>query len=734
MPAVLLFDSCEFHARTLVSGFAVLPIECAGATVRRVPLTNMKSSHPLPFLLALSLSLLGLFVGAPTSQTQSAKSRLPPVNQYVPNELLVKFRPGVKAEERLRSLDGEKLAEFRELGWHRVRVAGNLAQAIARYQNAAGVEAVQPNFIYRTQATTNDPHFGELYGLNRIQAPTAWDQTTGTRNVVVAVIDLGVDYNHQDLNANMWRNPGETGTDAMGGNKSSNGVDDDTNGYVDDVYGIDTINHDTNPSDDGGHGTHVAGTIGAVGNNAIGVVGVNWMVSIMAIKSHAADGNGTSASVIEAYQYAALMKRRGINVRVTNSSWGGAPEAASYDQALKDAIDNAGNADILNICSAGNSNNNNDANPFYPASYDSPSIIAVAASDQSDNPAGFTSYGSTSVDIAAPGVGILSTYNGSYAYLSGTSMSAPHVAGAAALLCASNPYLNRTQLKSLLMTNSDPLPATWVGKPTVSGGRLNVLRALQNIPTTNQIDNTEFFVTQQYSDFLGRGPDPGGLSYWSNEINSCGNNVTCVNARRVRVSGAFFAEPEFQETGSFVYRVYKGGLGRRPSYSEFNADRSQVVYGSNLDATKQAFTLVFVQRAEFLQKYAAHMTAETFVDALIANILQASNVNLGNQRMELIDRYNAGTDLNQRRAFALRVAIENSLFTTAEYNPTFVLMQYFGYLRREPDQGGYEFWLDVINNRLPNDYPSMICGFITSAEYQLRFAPVVSRTNADCAP
>ena len=687
-----------------------------------------------PLLLTfLSILFLGSLFIPPKSQSKS--NTLPTVATYVPDELLVKFRKEAKADERLKQLGGQKLKDYGELRWQRIRISGmSLGKALERYRSVPEVEAVQPNFIYRTQVTTNDPRLNELYGLTKIQAPNTWDRTTGSQSVVVAVLDLGIDYNHEDLNANMWRNPGETGVDGVGANKATNMVDDDANGYVDDVFGIDTINDDTNPMDDGGHGTHVAGTIGAVGNNAKGVVGVNWTVSLMAIKSHGFDGNGTSASVVEAYQYAAMMRRRGVNVRVTNSSWGGAPEAASYDQALKDAIDDAGNADILNVCAAGNSNNNNDASPFYPASYDSPSIVSVAASDQNDDPAAFSSYGATSVDIAAPGVAILSTFpvaSGSYAVLGGTSMATPHVSGAAALLFAFNPLLNRSTMKSLLLTNTDPLPPSWGTKPIVSG-RLNVLRALQNIPTTNQIDNSDFFVRQQYTDFLARDPDPGGLAFWTNEINSCGSNSACVSARRVRVSGAFFGEPEFQETGSFIYRVFKGGLGRRPTFVEFNADRSQVMPGSNLENLKQAYTLSFVQRAAFVQKYEANTTAESFVDALIASIQQASNVNLSSQRSVLINRYNAGTDLNQRRAFALREAIEHTLFKTAEYNPTFVLMQYFGYLRREPDQGGYDFWLDVINNRIPNNYTSMICGFVTSAEYQLRFAPVVSRTNADC--
>src|SRR6266545_3469616 len=164
-----------------------------------------------------------------------------------------------------------------------------------------------------------------------------------------------------------------------------------------------------------------------------------------------------------------MMRWRGIDVRVTNSSWGGAPEAPAYDQALKDAIDAAGSAGILNVCAAGNGNNYNDSKPFYPASYDSPSILAVAASDQNDNRASFSSYGAMTVDLAAPGVAILSTYRGSYSFLNGTSMATPHVAGAAALLCSYNRYLSMSQLKSSLLNSADALPQ-WAGL-TVTGGR-----------------------------------------------------------------------------------------------------------------------------------------------------------------------------------------------------------------------------------------------------------------------
>src|SRR4030095_517765 len=508
----------------------------------------------------------------------------------------------------------------------------NVTEGLALFRSSEDVLAVQPNFVYRIQVVPNDPRFPELYAMRNtgqiggtpgsdIRAEQAWNTTTGSRNVVVAVNDLGVDYNHEDLSANMWRNPGETGLTAGGVDRSTNNIDDDGNGYVDDVYGIDTINHDSDPMDDGGHGTHVAGTIGAVGNNGRGVVGVNWAVSIMAIKTHNAAGNGTSAGVVEGFQYEAMMRQRGVNIRVTNNSWGGAPEAPAFDQALKDAIDLAGNAGILNVCAAGNNARNNDVTPFYPASYESPSILSVAASDQNDNRATFSSWGLNSVDIAAPGVGITSTMRGNvYGPLSGTSMATPHVSGTAALLCGYNSFFTRTTLKDILLNNADVLPQ-WTGL-TVTGGRLNPLEALQAIPTNNVTGDTDFVVRQHYRDFLGREPEAGGQAYWVDQITQCGTDAPCLRNKRIDVSAAFFIEQEFQRTGSFIYRMYKGGVGRRPTFAEFQFDRTQIVEGPNLEQMKQAYALAFVQRVEFINKYAGRDTAEAFVDALIASITQ----------------------------------------------------------------------------------------------------------------
>jgi Domain of unknown function (DUF4214) len=244
-------------------------------------------------------------------------------------------------------------------------------------------------------------------------------------------------------------------------------------------------------------------------------------------------------------------------------------------------------------------------------------------------------------------------------------------------------------------------------------------------PVTNQINNARFFVGQHYLDFLGRVGDPGGLDYWSDQIMGC-NNGRCINSRRIGVSAAFFIEMEFQDTGSFVYRLYKGSLGRRPSFNEFSTDRSTIVAGSNLEANKQALVNDWVGRTGFLQLYPPAQTPEQFVNKLFDT---AGLFPFTAERERLANEMRNG----KTRAQAVREVIDLTAFRTREYNPSFVLMQYFGYLRREPDQGGYDFWLNVLNNREPNNYRGMVCSFITSREYQERFGLLLRRTNTDCA-
>jgi hypothetical protein len=248
----------------------------------------------------------------------------------------------------------------------------------------------------------------------------------------------------------------------------------------------------------------------------------------------------------------------------------------------------------------------------------------------------------------------------------------------------------------------------------------------------NPLDTPEYFVRQQYVDLLGREPDEGGFNYWSDEILRCGGEAACVNARRNDIAAAFFIEQEFQQTGSYIYNLYKSSLGRQPGYSEYAVDRKQVVGGPNLETEKTAFAENFVKRAEFLQKYQTNTSGQSFVDALLATVWNSSNLDLGAQRGVLRALYDTGNDMNQSRMLVVRQLIENPNFRGVEYNPAFVLTEYFSYLRRNPEREGYDFWLNVLDNREAENFRGMVCSFTTSTEYQRRFSSVVSHNNGEC--
>ena len=420
------------------------------------------------------IAVLALFICTTPATAQDN------TDKYVSDEILLKVdgADSLRTSNKIAERGGRVVEEFTAMGWQRVKVPKGMSvdEAIERFRKIDGVLVAQPNFYYHLLATPNDPDYGTtgLYGLTKINASAAWDLSTGSPNVVVANIDTGANYNHPDLAANMWTNPGEI---------NGNLIDDDANGFVDDFYGWDFRFNDSDPLDQHGHGTHTSGTIGAVGNNGVGVVGVNWTVRLMTIKIYSASATDTtSAQLIAAYQYVLMMKNRGINIRVTNNSYGGCPETCGYDQATKDAIDALGNAGILNVFAAGNSGTNNDVSPFYPATYTSPSILAVGGSNSTDGRV--FNYGLVTVDLAAPASGIRSTLlNGSYGNMSGTSMATPHVTGAAALLSAYNPALSPASLKATLMNTVDVLPAFTGFNRT--GGRLNVGTAMSNQTVCN---------------------------------------------------------------------------------------------------------------------------------------------------------------------------------------------------------------------------------------------------------
>ena len=344
------------------------------------------------------------------------------------------------------------------------------APTIKRLLRTSTKLSCEPNWQGKISATPNDALQSNVYSASltsaaRMHLPEAWELTTGSSSVVVAVIDTGIDYNHVDLQANIWTNPGEI---------AANGIDDDGDGYIDDIHGIDAYNADSDPDDDQSHGTHVAGTIGAAGNNSLGIAGIAWNVKQIACKAFNSSGEGTSSAIVSCLNYIVTLRSKlGINIVATNNSYGGFP----YSTAMYNAIAASGAAGVVYVAGAGNDSSDNDSTPFYPASYDLDNIISVGAIDSQANIASFSNFGTSSVDISAPGVSVLSTIPGNqYAYYQGTSMATPHVTGTIALLMAYHPDYHYSQaISSVLSTGT--LVAGLAGK-SASGAIVNAELAL----------------------------------------------------------------------------------------------------------------------------------------------------------------------------------------------------------------------------------------------------------------
>lgn len=465
---------------------------------------------------------------------------------FRPNRVIVRFEDNVTQQQQTQFLAArglELVKRFDLINGVLARVPDNrpIITLANELTNFSEVKYAEPDYEITLNRRPNDARYPQQWSLNNtgqtggtpgadISAEKAWDIFTGSSEVVVAVLDTGVDYNHPDLRNNMWVNPREL---------AGNALDDDGNGFLNDIHGWDFSDGDNDPMDIDGHGTHVAGTIAAATNNAIGIAGVAWNSKIMALKIFSNTGSGFTSASIDAIQYMTRMKSQfGINIVASNNSYGG----YGFSQAERDAIEQSINAGILFVASAGNESNNNDIFPAFPASYGLDGIISVAATDHNDVLAGFSNFGATRVDIAAPGVDVLSTLpGGGYGLLSGTSMASPHVAGVAALLAGLNPELSVSELKAAILLGADPLDS--LKGTSATGARLNAHKSLlvSSLParTSTDVDIFQFKLGTGERAFIDVATQNSGLEAALQIFDSRGEPQTFRNFRGddVTISG-----------------------------------------------------------------------------------------------------------------------------------------------------------------------------------------------------
>ena len=437
---------------------------------------------------------------------------------YEPGELLIKWKTTTSPANRTNlkaELRANEIKRYSSVGIELWKVAEEqdltIEEIVNKYKKHPDVEFIEPNYLYTIgQNIPSDEKFGDLWGMNNtgqgggkldadIDAAEAWSVVNKSTSVKVAIIDTGIDWKHADLRENIWKNLGE---DADGDGKvielvdgnwvldpgDINNVDDDGNGYIDDLIGWDFRNEDNDPLDGNGHGTHVAGTIGAVGENSIGVSGVTWGVQLAGLKFLSNRGGGRNSDAVEAINYAA---NNGFHI--SNNSWGG----SNASEALRTALEAAAAKNHLVIAAAGNSSNNADSRPNYPAAYDLPNIVSVASTDREDNLSYFSNYGLISVDLGAPGSEILSCYpNDSYRSISGTSMASPHVAGACALLWGMDISKTPADIKSTLLATGDAIPS--LDGKTVTGKRLNLCKLVGGCGTQSSCRQTDSLALVQF--------------------------------------------------------------------------------------------------------------------------------------------------------------------------------------------------------------------------------------------
>jgi subtilisin family serine protease len=512
-------------------------------------MVNYRTSR-LYFAFRLGLTFLVLSVAAPAFGQQATEiyNGIPAVSE----EILIRLR-GSDAATMARVQNAAPFGTIRALsptlGLHLVRAPGNSVSGLLRaFSNHPDVLYAEPNYMVQAVATNpNDSFFASLWGMQQIGAPAAWDISTGGTSPVIGVVDTGIDYTHPDLAENVWSAPAAFSVTIAGSTVNCPAGS----------HGFNALTLSCDPRDDNNHGTHVSGTIGATGNNSLGVVGVNWRARIMGLKFLRANGFGPTDAAINAIEFAIQVKARfagtatPVDVRVLSNSWSG----SGFEQSLLDEINRANANDILFVAAAGNDSENNDQSPSYPANFSTiaPNVIAVAATDSGDSLAGFSNYGAATVQLGAPGVGIWSTIrNGQYASFHGTSMATPHVAGAALLALSACPSLSTAGLKAAILANVDPIPG--LAGITVTGGRLNINRTIRScVPPSSSLKAT-FLGTDQ--DRVGPAQiAPSGIGDWRMKLE--GLRSTPVRIQISSAVGGVWESP-FNGTNWLILPQYDG--------------------------------------------------------------------------------------------------------------------------------------------------------------------------------
>ncbi|MFN8847999.1 MAG: S8 family serine peptidase [Bdellovibrionales bacterium] len=447
-----------------------------------------------------TVKLLVIFLSTMVGFSAQAKGEKQKEPEFVPGEFVVKLKPHVAQAKFTKDILGQNLKSYiknqiEDLNLVVIKrpVFETKSSVIENLSNNPLVEYIEPNFIYRINKTPNDPMIGQLWGLQNlgasdsdgatgvagvdVDAVRAWDIQTGSSDVVVAVIDTGVNYNHPDLVDNMWVNEVEKNGQA--------GVDDDQNGIVDDIHGANFVTASAptgDPMDDHGHGSHCSGTIGAKGDDGKGLVGVAWNTKIMALKFLSASGGGSLEGAVQAINYANKM-----GAKILSNSWGG----GGFSQALKDVIDQSNEKGTLFVAAAGNDGANNDSSATYPANYEVDNVLSVAAINNRGQLASFSNYGRNKVHVGAPGVNVVSITTAGYESWSGTSMATPHVSGIAVLLASQDPNMSGIEMKNRIMETAKPIAS--LKRKVKSKGVANAYLALMNQSPEPDLNDPEFW-------------------------------------------------------------------------------------------------------------------------------------------------------------------------------------------------------------------------------------------------